>query len=404
MKKFAPALFLLFVFGLNLYAGDPTERFRLPFRVINNLIVVKAMVNTSGDRNFILDSGVSASLIFEMEKGDSLNMKMTRPIVINGMGEGRPINATVSFGNTLQMGKLTFENHALVKLEEQLTGLSERMGVRIHGVLSLGLLSPRYVYINYDRSYLEIWNPDAFRLRRRHRRMATMPFEMIRGKPFVRIKGYYTDSASRDLKMLIDTGASHSAWLTPSGQEHLIPGPRTDTLLLGAGLSGKVMGYMTRIQKFEIARYSLRDPLIAFPTKESYSGNYKYLSRDGSLGSEFFRRFHVLFDFVNMKLYLKPNRQFKDEFRFNASGFEVLMPIMNLPYYVVGKVSKGSPAENVGLQEGDHLLQANGRNLFHMEFGEVIKLIEHAHGSKLRLVVSRNGSKHKFVFRIEGGL
>ncbi len=45
-------------------------------------------------------------------------------------------------------------------------------------------------------------------------------------------------------------------------------------------------------------------------------------NRKGSIGAEIMRRFSVVFDYQNQKLYLKKNRNFNDPFNFNMSGLD----------------------------------------------------------------------------------
>ncbi|MEG0762174.1 MAG: peptide-binding protein, partial [Chryseobacterium sp.] len=44
--------------------------------------------------------------------------------------------------------------------------------------------------------------------------------------------------------------------------------------------------------------------------------------RKGSLGGEILRRFTVVFDYPNQKLYLKKNGNYNDSFNFNMSGLD----------------------------------------------------------------------------------
>ena len=82
--------------GYELAKGKKFEK--INFQLINNLIIIPIEVN--GARlSFILDSGVSKPILFNVSDQDYIQLKNVSEITIRGLGEGNPIKALSSKGN-----------------------------------------------------------------------------------------------------------------------------------------------------------------------------------------------------------------------------------------------------------------------------------------------------------------
>jgi hypothetical protein len=84
-----------------------------------------------------------------------------------------------------------------------------------------------------------------------------------------------------------------------------------EEVLLGRGLSGDVYGKTGRIAKLVIGPYELKDITASFASAEVRS---KQANADAILGVGSLRRFNLIFDYANKKLYLRPNRRFNEPF------------------------------------------------------------------------------------------
>jgi hypothetical protein len=80
---------------------------------------------------------------------------------------------------------------------------------------------------------------------------------------------------------------------------------------LGRGLSGDIHGKSGRISKLIIGPYELNNVRASIA---SASVRSKQKNADAIIGSGSLRRFNVIFDYANKKLYLKPNRHFNEPF------------------------------------------------------------------------------------------
>ncbi|MEJ2162046.1 MAG: aspartate aminotransferase, partial [Robiginitalea sp.] len=72
---------------------------KIRFQLINNLMIIPLEVN-GASLNFILDSGVSKPILFNLADQDSIELRNVSSISIRGLGVGEPIEALRSAGNT----------------------------------------------------------------------------------------------------------------------------------------------------------------------------------------------------------------------------------------------------------------------------------------------------------------
>ena len=80
---------------------------------------------------------------------------------------------------------------------------------------------------------------------------------------------------------------------------------------LGRGLSGDIYGQKGRISALKIGSHYLKDVLTAFAPAEIRS---KQAGADGVLGNNAMRRFNLIFDYKNARLYIKANTYFTEPF------------------------------------------------------------------------------------------
>lgn len=82
-------------------------------------------------------------------------------------------------------------------------------------------------------------------------------------------------------------------------------------MLLGRGLSGDIYGKTGRIAKLIIGPYELSNITASFADAAVRS---KQMGADAILGVGSLRRFNLIFDYANQKLYLTQNRRFNEPF------------------------------------------------------------------------------------------
>ncbi len=423
-------------------AGVSAQQFRLPeaaksspkiwFELINNLMVVPLEVNGT-HLSFILDSGVGKPILFNLADQDSIELKNVRKLTIQGLGEGEPIEALSSVGNTFRLASLENPNQQVYVVLDKDLNFSPALGIPIHGIIGYDLFRDFVVEINYDRKFIRFHDPSTYR-RRKGRATQTLPLDVDRNKAFLEGSVVVRDGQEVvPVRLLMDTGSSDAVWLFPDEDEGLSVPEKHYEDFLGKGLSGTIYGKRTKISQLRLGDFVLTDTKAAFPDLESLQGIGDFGERDGSLGGELLKRFNMVVNYPSGEITLSKNSHFDDPFLFNMAGIElehagmryiaeriadsrgVVMesddPFGNVqillegqtrlslvPEIVVSAIRAGSPAHEVGLREGDVILAVNGKSVHKFKLQEVMGMINDKKGKRVKLLIERFNRDLLFSF------
>ena len=230
-------------------AGLSAQQFRLPeaaknspkirFELINNLMVVPLEVNGT-HLSFILDSGVGKPILFNLADQDSIELKNVRKLTIQGLGEGEPIEALSSVGNTFRLASLENPNQQVYVVLDKDLNFSPALGIPIHGIIGYDLFRDFVVEINYDRKFIRFHDPNTYRPRK-GRGTQTLPLDVDRSKAFLEGSVVVRDGQEVvPVRLLMDTGSSDAVWLFPDENEGLSVPEKHYEDYLGKGLSGTI--------------------------------------------------------------------------------------------------------------------------------------------------------------------
>ncbi|RAU83478.1 aspartyl protease family protein [Pontibacter arcticus] len=396
-------LFLLFILLLPLpglsqqlpFADSDTVYFRgnrkkitIPFKLVHNLIIIPVQINSSNSLNFILDSGVKHTLITKLFYTDSLDINNAREIEVKGLGTGYTIKALYSAGNRLVMPGIEGKNQQVYVLMEDVFNLSTRMGMPVHGIIGYDIFKNFIVKINYSSQELTLYRPDT--KVKKHKRAEEYPLYIEQNKAYVYGKVSQHNGDTISVKLVIDTGASHTLSLyLPSHNKLALP-PKVMQAYLGRGLSGDINGKIGRLNSFTLGKYELTNMPASYPDTEAIQAALNLSNRNGSLGSDVLKRFTVVLDYPHKRMMLVPNRKYKEPFQYNLAGFELTTPLPGTNFYVVSNVIDGSPAKLKGLMPGDQLINISGRDCTELDLNNVLKLMEGRPGSRLRMQLRRD--------------
>lgn len=411
------------------------KRQRISFKLINSLIVIPVTIN--GKRlSFILDSGVSKTIVFNIARADNTDLNNIQKLTLRGLGNGKPLQALVSKNNTITVNNLISTNENLFVVLEDKFDLSLRMGITIHGILGYNLLRNHIVKINYRTKKIDFFNPEKFKYRR-CKKCEVFPIRFYRRKPYIKAQ-VRLDTISNtltDVNLLIDSGGSDAFWLFEGTHKNIKTPKRFFKDILGEGLSGSIMGNRSRIPKIKLKSFEIYNPTVSFLEKASTKNARKFTARNGSLGGGVLNRFTVWFDYPNKKITIRKNSNFSKEFNYNMSGLDVIYNGVQLvkekqknkknienrttedykssvhyitnysysfkPSYKVKTVLKGSPGEKAGLKAGDVFVKLNNEFTYKYTLSQIINEFQEKENKKIKIEVKRNGTKMKFIFRLK---
>lgn len=395
---------------------------KVHFELINNLMIIPMEVN-GAQLSFILDTGVSHPILFNLADQDSIQLNNVSEIFLRGLGDGEPIQALKSTNNTFRMANIrNFSQHLFVVLDKEMN-FSPSLGIPIHGIIGYDLFRDFVVEINYARKFIKFHEPASYRQKSKTNRV-TLPMEVANRRAFIDGEVTVEKKANIPVKLMIDTGSSDAVWLFDDPEKGINIPKKNYEDYLGRGLAGNIYGKRTKVDRIQIGGFELFDAKAAFPYMHYFSASPQLGDRNGSLGAEILRRFNVIFDYRNKQITLSKNSKFSDPFQYNMSGLalqhngvryvvekidelqrgsnidsrtfgDVKILVGNttqvslVPEIVVSAIRVGSPAEEAGLREGDVILAVNGKKIHNYKLQEVLQMINDRPGKRIKVLIER---------------
>ena len=418
--------------GKFFFTDDISEK--INFEFINNLIIIPLEINNV-PLSFLLDTGVTKPILFNLTERDSLDLKDTKSFYLRGLGGEGQLKALKSRYNRFKLGTAVSTNQDLYVIYDRSINFTSRLGILVHGIIGYDIFKDFVVEINYNSKYIRLHKPNSFRLKS-SKKWKTVPINIHRRKPYLDAK-VNIDTLVKPVKLLIDTGSSDALWLFENKEENLIP--KQDLFFvdyLGKGLSGSIYGKRSRVNRFTLSDFNLKDVNVAFPDSLSIDVTKVYKGRSGSIGSGILKRFNLFIDYENKKLHLKKNRYFRERFTYNNSGIvlehnggkfvkeEIKVPVLGShnssgngdavqinfsinynislkPTYKIVEVRPVSNAYASGLRVGDILLDINGKQAYNFKLADINEILHGKKGKSIRLTIERQGLAMVFKFKLE---
>lgn len=407
---------------------------KIKFQLVNNLIVMPVELN-GVTLSFLLDTGVSKPILFNITNTDSLQIKNVETIFLRGLGEGQSVRALKSEGNLLRIGNAINVNQVVYVVFDQNINFTPRLGVPVHGIIGYDLFKNFVVEINYASSIIKLFKPETYRYKN-CKKCETLNLSFHNNKPYINAS-VAVDTVFQDVKLLIDTGSSDALWLFED--DSLALKPYNNIFFkdyLGRGLSGNVYGRRSKASAFRLKKFELNDVNVAFPDSSSISFARRHEDRNGSISADILRRFNIVFDYNKAKITLKKNGHFKSPFQYNRSGIVLEQVgtrivreqvknhrsvgdygadnennlVINVstqfdyklkPAYTIVELREGSPAKEAGLKVGDIIVSVNGKEAHTLKLQDVTSYFRNDVGRNVKLKVQREDVVLRFEFKLQ---
>ncbi len=371
----------------------------IPFRKVNNLIVVPVLLNNIIPLQFIVDTGVRTAILTDRLYSDLLNMPYDRKLSIKGAGAFQQVEAYVASNISFLLPNVQARGQSLLILEDDYLELNKQLGIDVHGILGYELFRDFVVKIDYEKELITLYQPEDFRAGRRYTRL---PLTIEDSKPYLECSLQETASGKkRPVKLLIDTGASHALLLHQDDSASRFELPeKTIYGNLGRGIVGNIMGHIGRIHHFSVEDYCFENVLTSFPDDSSYANISEWSTREGTLGGDMLNRFTVIFDYPHGAVYLLKNGNYSDPFVYSKTGMVVLAEGEGLNSFIVTDVRENTPAFEAGIRKGDLLLKVNGIKSKYLDLLKLNEKLRKREGKKIRLKIKRGEKEFKTSFRL----
>ncbi|HKO77809.1 MAG TPA: PDZ domain-containing protein [Flavobacterium sp.] len=432
--------FLLLISIMPVFAQDDfvfdkgIEKVTVPMVLINNLIFIPIKVN-GVELNFLLDTGVEETILFSLEDNPDVNFYNTEKITLRGLGSEEAIEGLKTTNNILELNGLTSHHQLIYVILDQSFNLSSQIGIPVNGIIGYQFFKDNLVRVDYASKKITIYKNEEEQRRKIEKKFSEIPITIEKFKPYL-MGNVVMNKSAVDVKLLIDIGNSDSIWLFQNLSEQIKVPTKNFEDFLGKGFSGDIEGKRARISEFSFDKYDFKSPIVAFPDSSSIKSVRMVQNRVGSVGGEILKRFSVIFDYKNEKLYLKKNSNFNEPFTYNKSGIEIkhnglqwvqetvkleTVPLSGTvtfdisgknitndfkykfqlkPKYEIANIRKKSPAADSGLLVGDVIISINKSPAYRYSLQKLNEMFKSDEDKWIYLEVERNNQILKFAFQL----
>lgn len=302
----------------------------------------------------------------------------------------------------------------------------------MNGIIGYHFFKNHPVHIDFISEKITVFNNSDI-LKKRVRRFTEFPITIEGNKPYLKADVEMT-SKKVSSKMLLDLGNSDAVWLFPKLIEDFVYNRPNIDDYLGQGFNGDIFGKRSRIHRLYIGDYIFEKPLSAMPDEYSIQNLKLVPDRKGSIGSDIFRRFEVIFDYPQNKIYLRKNKHFDDPFLFNKSGLDIQQDGMTWqkdvvkvttkkftpsaqennyvkmeddfvynfvlkPKFSVAGCRKDSPCYIAGMRKGDEIMKVNKKAAGDLSLAKINEIFKQEDGTSVTFEVLRDNNVNK-TFKI----
>lgn len=264
----------------------------------DNRIYIKVSFNGSDSLDFVYDLGANC-VVINKSKIEARNIQIKFDSLTENVGSHGISQETMSFKNTVAIGKITQE-------DVQVVGIDYPKEEKLDGVIGWNFFKDKIMKIDYESNELVLYDNNYLvsESYTKHK------IKFVNGVPFIKFTLFEGNKKIKILGM-IDTGYNGtisiyytSVYKNKLKDKYQIIGEATST-----GSDGNISkSDLVLPLKVSLGNFEIYNMPIVLETTESVSP-YEAL-----LGGEILKRFHIVLDFKKNVIYLKPNSKINSSF------------------------------------------------------------------------------------------
>ena len=289
-------ILILFLHVPTVESNNPTP---IPIKVMRNKTILPVKVSNSRTLDILLDTGVSFNglLIYNPDLIDKISLSNAIEVKVPGAGKGKPSTALMDTSANFFIGDFEFKEQKILILQNDIY-----KGFPSDGVLGYSIFGHYAVEINYDKNVMILHDNDRLNV---DESWDSVPIYFKNNTiPWIDVSVIIEDEAPLKISTYIDFASGESIELLEKADMKFSLPKNMEKAYLGRGLSGDIYGKTGNISKLILGQYELSHVKAAVASAEIRS---KQKNADGIIGNNSLRRFNLIFDYKNKKLYLKPN-------------------------------------------------------------------------------------------------
>ena len=300
--KIALTVFLLIM--VLIFSSPCQKSTVIPIKVERDRTLVTVKIGTLIIPDILLDTGFAFDglMIYNPEYRDSLDLTHAMDVKIGGAGSGKPSMASIIDSTDFYLSNVKMSNQRLLVLRSD-----TYKGYPSNGILGYSIFGHYLTEFNYDNHTMILHPEDSIHV---DESWTAIPLYFKNNKiPWLDASVVIKDEQPIPLSMYIDYAAGDAIILLEKPDMKFNLPEETVDIHIGKGLSGDIYGKSGKISKLIIASYELNHVRASFAPVKIRS---KQDDADAILGNGSLRRFNLIFDYFNKKLYLKPNSHFNE--------------------------------------------------------------------------------------------
>ncbi len=330
----------------------------------------------------ILDTGADYNALND-RLGDELGVKHKIEINLSGVGTGED-RTSLCFTKTipLELRGVPLRANILGPLSKLEAGI----GRPIDGILGAELFNRCVVEIDYPAQTVTLHPGKDYSPPQTGERI---PILLEGRRPFIQARISFPGLDVIEGKLIIDTGDSSGLSLhAPFVQKHdLLSRAGKVIPHFTSGVAGEAREYLGRAGSLQIGGFIVERPVVAL--SQADKGSTADESYAGAVGGEILRRFKVILDYSRRQWILEPNADFEAPFEVDMSGMALVAEGRDFETVKICRIYENTPASDIGLAEGDTLLELNGAAAEKLGL-EQIKRMFRVDGQKFHLKIMRD--------------
>lgn len=369
--------------------------------MVNDFIVINVLLDNVLPVQFLVDTGAENTVLLEKRMSDMLEVNYRRTYNIRGSDLETVLTAYLATGIDLRLADaLLARDRSMLVLKENYFNFERIIGENIQGILGADFLMRFIVEIDFKKKKLILHDPSEYTPSKRHKQVRAA---FVRNRPYVQLPIRFNAKEPTRRRLLLDSGAGLTLLVHTFGDstETDIDLPvQTVPAFIASGLGGKLEGSVGRSRSLEIGGKVLSGVVTYFQPIDTAKAAYLN-EREGIIGNRILRRFNVVIDYPNGKVFLRPEGRWREKFRFDRSGMTLLAGGKNLRAFNVASVIPDSPAARAGLQIGDRIVAFNGTSASFLSLSTILRKLEGKPGRRIKIRYSREGKYFATEFRLK---
>lgn len=363
MRLYLSCLFFMAMVVCSSARAD-TFPLSIPIEFRNNQIFLKVGINNAPPAWFILDSGASGCVV-DTQVARRLKLKVGGNAHVTGAGKG---SVQISFAADISY-RLTGTRFSVPRSYViDLSGQRTLVGRPVAGILGYDFFERYAVALDFEAGLMTLYATGAVDSEGRGKAVS---FQIEKKTPHIPVRVKVAGHEPVEQRLLVDSGSADAL-----DSDVLATAPARLEVVGGVGLGQEFRTVIGRADWAEIGGFRLDGPA-------GVAGGVPLI------GMEILRRFDVVFDYANSRMFLKPNRTFSAPFPVDASGLD-LRWTDDLKYFAVHDVAQNSPASDAGMTPADVIVAVNNLPASMIAIDRLQTLLT-KDGSPVLLTVQCNG-------------